>query len=259
MKIKRVLFLIITVAFLFNCRCYFWGPIAPKRPPCPPPCEDVIIGVKHLNCADSLYQINLSTKEYISIAPLSINLPNRYGGLDFNIDDNLYLGVAETGDLYQVDPATGTATLIINIPLSYGKILTSIAFAPVEVAGPDNSSFPAGTLFGAENSIIHAINIETGDVQVIGDVGRKSDALAFSDEGVLYGIEEANALRIIDIETVESSTVISEPLGCHNLTAACDRFLYSAGTVLYRLNPDTGDMDSLCNVSDKTAGLATMP
>ena len=256
MKLKRVLFLIITVAFLFNCRCYFWGPIAPK---CRPHvCEDIIIGVKHISCADSVYQIDLSSNEYLSIAPLSINLPDRYGGLDFNIDDNLYLGVASTGELYQVDPATGVATLVMNIPLSYGKIMTSVAFAPVEVAGPD-SNFPAGTLFGAESSIIHAVNIGTGEVQVIGDVGQKSDALAFSSEGVLYGIEGGNSLHIINLETVTATRVINNPLGCHNLTAACDRFLYSAGTVLYKLSPDTGEMDSLCNVSDKTAGLATMP
>ncbi len=257
MKVKRIVFLIITVAFLFNCRCYFWGPIAPK---CRPhSCEDVIIGVKHLDCIDSLYKIDLNSLRYVSIAPLSFNLPDLHAGLDYNVDGTLYLGVAATGDLYKIDPATGVATLVINIPLSYGEIMKCIAFAPVEVPGPDGSSFPAGTLFGAEDRILHAVNIETGEVQVIGDVGRKNDALAFSRDGILYGLEGGNSLHIINTETVGSSKIIDEPLGCHNLTFACEDFLYSAGTVLYRLNPAGGDMDSLCNVSGKTAGLATMP
>jgi outer membrane protein assembly factor BamB len=259
MKIKRILSLIIIVAFLFNCRCYFWGPVCPKWPPCPPPCKNVICGIKYTHCEDSLYRMDLDSLKYETITSLSIKLPNAQAGLDFNIDGTLYLGVAATGDLYEVNTATGAATLAINIPLSYGQIMRCVAFAPIEVPGPD-SSFPAGTLFGAEDSILHAINIETGKVQVIGDVGRGNHALAFSLEGILYGLDANNSLHIISTETANSSEVIANPLGCGGLTSVCNDFLYSADTrYLYRLDPETGDMEIVYDLGHTTAGLATMP
>ena len=259
MKRKKVLFLIITIAFLFSCRCYFWGPLAPKCRPPEKPCENVVYGVKYIGCADSLYRIDLDSLRYEVIAPLSLDLHDRYVGLDFNIDGTLYLIVGSTGDLHKVDTATGVVTFVRNIPLYYGEIMECIAFAPVEVPGPD-SSFPAGTLFGAEDSILHAINIETGEVQIIGEGGRGNDAIAFSREGILYGFNAEQSLHTIDTRTAESSEVIANPLGFASLTSSCDGSLYSADCrFLYRHDPGTGDMESLYDLGHKTAGLASVP
>lgn len=267
MKIKVILIVIIITAFLVNPTCdksltglkdSLYAPVCPPKEK--PSCKNVIYGIKYIpGGTDTLYKMNLDCLKYESVAPLSIKMPDGYDGLDFDIDGTLYLGVAATGDLFKIDTATGVATFVRNIPLSYGRIMECIAFAPVAVPGPD-SCFSAGTLFGAEHRIIHAVNIETGEVQVIGDMEHDNDAFAFSREGILYGIDGAKSLYTINTKTAEPSEIIAHPLGWGNLTFASDGFLYSAyWRVLYRLDPATGDMDSLYYLVDETAGLATMP
>jgi hypothetical protein len=249
MKTKVILIIVIASLVSFKCN---------KTSTEPENSTNVIYGVKwDLKDTATLYKMDLDNLEYQKVAQIPIYLTDGYDGLDFNIDGNLYLGVAATGNLFKIDTVTGAATFVRNFPLSYGRIMECIAFAPVKVRGPEGY-FPAGTLFGAQGGTIYAINIETGEVQVIGDTGHDNDAFAFSEEGVLYGIDGAKSVYTIDTETGESKEVISNPLGWGNLTFAADGFLYSAyWRVLYRLDPATGSIDSLYYLVDETVGLAS--
>jgi outer membrane protein assembly factor BamB len=267
MKLKIPLMLIIPVFFLINMECNknLTAPEDPTeeiscKPKKEPPTKNILYGIKYIpGGTDSLYKMNLDSLKYESVAPLSIRMPDGYDGLDFDIDGTLYLGVAATGNLYKIDTTTGAATFVINIPLSYSRIMECIAFAPVKVPGPD-SVFPAGTLFGSEHGNLHAINIKTGTVQFIGETGHDDDALDFSKKGILYGIDGAKSLYTINTRTAESKEIIANPLGWGNLTFAPDGFLYSAyWRVLYRLDPATGNIDSLYYLVQETAGLASIP
>ena len=137
-----------------------------------------------------------------------------------------------TGGLYDVDPATGDATLLYPLEVLTGGL----------AVGPD------GTLFGSSNELV-IIDPNTGIVTNVGSIGFGSvTGLAFGANGTLYGFDNfTDQLITIDRLTGEGSAVGSVGMSIvgTGLGFATDGTLYLVGeavavTKLYTVDTEIG-------------------
>lgn len=95
------------------------------------------------------------------------------------------------------------------------------------------------------NSLLGRVDVASGAVQVVGDMGFLSFDIAFDPNGQLFGIGEGK-LWSIDPATA-SSTAIGDTVGATSLVFASDGTLYAATDRLYTIDPATGQETEVGN------------
>ena len=174
-----------------------------------------------------LFQINPATAAVTFIGYLGITFPTRFIGMDYrDVDGIMYVGESRSGNLYSVDLTTGAATFVRSIPVTGGHILENMAFTPVPVPGPGGSTLPAGTLFASEAGMLHAIDVDNGTVQYIGETGIDDDAYAMSSSGTLYAYKRYSRFYSVNTRTGASTEISDVGTNGYSLAFGPDGFLY---------------------------------
>lgn len=83
------------------------------------------------------------------------------------------------------------------------------------------------------------VDVTTGDVTVVGNMGVLMTDIAFDPSGVLYGISFTSLYRI-DKDTAAPTFIGSTGISSNSLVFGADGALYTANNRLYTLNPATG-------------------
>jgi hypothetical protein len=121
-----------------------------------------------------------------------------------------------------------TAIVMMSLVLALGSIGTALA-APILWVSDDN-----GTL--------GTVDVATGNVNVIGEMGVIMTDIAFDPSGQLWGID-GNVLYTIDKTSALINIVGAHNLGSgfkNSLVFAADSTLYAANTDLYTLDTTSG-------------------
>jgi hypothetical protein len=142
--------------------------------------------------------------------------------------------VSRSGIIYQIDPATGVASIVANI----GVPVSAIAFAP------------DGTLFGAEGAsgaVLGTIDLDTQTFSPVMTLDRGAVVLAmdFSPAGLLYAIytEVASSRQsLVVLDVIAHSVVSRANLGTYavgDIDYAPDGFIYHTNFsyALIRIDP----------------------
>jgi len=203
---------------------------------------------------DMLYIIDEDNLQLVPVGSLGISAPSVYVGMDFDLQGALYVGESRNGLLYTVSVETGEATLFHDFG-SYVRFIENMAFVPVDVPGPNGSTWVAGTLFGSEMGDLWGINIETGQATFIGWSNIDMDAIAFSPDGILYAIHaidweypgEGYGI-LYTVSTIDGlSTFIGFTAPCFGLTFTSDGRLLGTSNEghLFLIDPESGDYNDL--------------
>lgn len=141
-----------------------------------------------------LYRISSQSGEALLAATIPVT---RIRGIAFHPNGTLF-GVVD-GQLYEINAATGKAT---PIGLSSGARYSGLSFNPL-----------TNKLYASEitHDKIYTLDPSTGAVALVGSTGLRvgNYAVAFSREGILYGIIRTNHLIRIDAAT-GAGTVIGQ-------------------------------------------------
>jgi len=101
-------------------------------------------------------------------------------------------------NLYRVDPATGTATLVAPVRIGGNEPIAVVSLA-IHPATGTMYGVTAG-LSGRIPRSLGAIDPATGDVKLIGALGEVASDLAFSHDGTLYAwLPERSRLARVDL------------------------------------------------------------
>lgn len=127
---------------------------------------------------ESLITVSTFDASVISVVGLDRPLVNNPRGFDLGIDGVLY-GVFDGLKLRSIDVLTGTTTLVAD--LTGANSVEAIAFAS------DGSLFASGARTGTIGNELFSINLNTGNLALIGTIGIEIDTLGFGANDVLYG------------------------------------------------------------------------
>ena len=177
------------------------------------------------------------------------------GLVDEDWKDGWLLVTLHEGVAWQIDPATGAITELVELTGSDA----------VDPTSSDVSEAGLAVYHTNEDYSIKELDICSGAVTDIGPTGAgKCGAIAFGPSGLLYGLDQnADVLMTLDTTTGAASTV--GPLG-HNTgntgiayDCADDRLLVIDATTdtLYEVNPTTGALTTVAalSVNFSTVGL----
>ena len=161
-----------------------------------------------------LMTLNTSTGAATPVGPLGIAGGIVNTGLAFGADGRLWLagftpGLPDTENLFEVDPQTGTATLV-------GPTLEQpgVPGSRVQVVGLASCGGTGSTLLALDSGRLFTLSTEDAIVTGIGDLGLSpagfAGDLAFDTTGALRGITSAggttnNASRIYTIDLVSGA------------------------------------------------------
>lgn len=168
------------------------------------PSDGALFGISDMS--DALVLCDPETGACVPVGPLGLKVADP--GLEFACDDTLFLATegfkdlgGDSGALFQVDPASGTATLIGPLGGGFdGQSLAQSAPAPGCASGmyalDGNSADPR----------LGCVDLATGSVTVIGNAGIAIDgqpAMDFDENGVLWLVEnfEGSDIYVIDPAT----------------------------------------------------------
>lgn len=147
-----------------------------------------------------------------------------------------FFSVDTDGNLVQLDPATGSATVI-----------TALDFGGSAPTVPAVAFSPSGTLFAISREFpdtLYTVNMSTGAGTAVGPLGGFTvQGLAFSPAGVLYGWDIGSGLVTINVATGAATDVnpdegATASLQCLAFTP--EGMLYGAQYGLFSIDPATG-------------------
>ena len=146
--------------------------------------------------------------------------------------------------LLTIDPATGIATPVATIPLDVALegTVRALAFSPEDVLYAT-----VRTPFADGDALLYTIDVNTGETTLIGDSGTDHvQGLAFSENGILYGLDGLGRLGVIDVNVGTITAVGDAPRNrdLNSLGFGPAGTMYTAGNdfpELYTLNLQTGE------------------
>jgi len=147
-----------------------------------------------------------------------------------------FFSVDTDGNLVQLDPATGAATVV-----------TALDFGGSAPTVPALAFSPAGTLFAISREFpdtLYTVNRGTGEGTLVGPLGGFTvQGLAFSPAGVLFGWDIGSGLVTINVATGAATDVnpdegATASLQC--LAFSPEGVLYGAQYGLFTIDPATG-------------------
>jgi len=140
----------------------------------------------------------------------TFDLPNMVS-ISFDTSGTLY-GSLETGEIYTIDLTDGTYEFVSTAQIE----LVTIAFEPM--TNDLWATIKGG--FGEPKDGIFKIDLPTGDATTVGETGFNvaTNALAFDENGVLYGIKGAGS-QVSDLFTIDVNTGEGTPVGSVGLQA----------------------------------------
>ena len=140
----------------------------------------------------------------------TFDLPNMVS-IAFDTTGMLYAALV-TGDIYSIDLTNGTYGYIITTQIE----ITAITFEPS--TNDLWASIKAG--FGAPKDEIYKINLATGDTTFVGRTGFNvsTNALAFDENGILYGIKGTGS-QVCDLFSIDVSSGEGTIIGSTGLQA----------------------------------------
>jgi hypothetical protein len=149
----------------------------------------------------NLIEIDTTTGDYSVIGVM--NVPCCSGGLAFDIDGRLWL-VTGVGDLYEIDPATAQATLVMQTGLNV-----------VGLTGCGHRLLALSRLFGPPGSgILAVIDPDAGTVAPVGpetdELSTVEGGLAFDAEGRLWAV--LDRVAPFDLPIPEDAIVQLDPI-----------------------------------------------
>ena len=102
------------------------------------------------------------------------------------------------------------------------------------------------TRLGEVTSELGKVDVATGAVEVVGDLGFLSFDIAFDPNGNLFGIDQFGQLWSVN-PTTASSNLIGDSVNANSLVFASDGTLYAANDRLYTIDPTTGQETEVGN------------
>ena len=115
------------------------------------------------------------------------------------------------------------------------KLVASIVFV---MGGTQVNAAPVLWVDDASGKL-GKVDVATGDVTVVGNMGVVMTDIAFDPTGNLYGIS-FNKLYQINKDTAALTPVGNTGITSNSLVFDADGTLYTANSALYKLNPSTG-------------------
>lgn len=201
-------------------------------------------GLYSVTSREELISINLMTGEYLTIG--SLGLSDDYEGLAANPRTGELFAVGDNSRrLYRIDSTTAAATLIGTMS---------------GVASEFGLSFDgAGNLYLIDGDSLFEINADTAETRLI-STGNYGDGLAWH-QGVMYSIGEDNSLRSINLTTgavrVIGNLGISRGAQA-GLTSTGTQLigLSESGGKLFTINVETGQGTEISTTSASIESLA---
>lgn len=207
---------------------------------------------KELFCAVGWYgeftQIDPTTGQ---VTPTRTDLPNNLQSLAWSPDGTLIAG--REGSLYTIDPWTGDTSLLLSTDVDFRGMAVSTS-GDLYVTGGESM----------EPDTLQIIDIKDGtrrSVGVLWGAVDEAQGLAFSPEGVLYGVvphdhtDGTYDLFTIDLDDAETHLIVSSQKGtdlAQSLAFTPDGRLFALGqeqddlerwtSSFARLNPRTGNI-----------------
>lgn len=230
-----------------------------------------------------IYEQDSKDRVFVAVRPTSATLPllpasadpdgdgffnvgTVAGGLSYVDIDAAFPGFAAgqlvfdavqlTDDVNQGDPGATAPEFPLFVHDIQGNLATlDVSTGTVSIIGnlgvtlTDIAVDPQGDLYGVSTSHLFRINAETGTASVIGPTGVHTSALEFSSDGTLYAAGNSSSLYTIDVQSGLATTIADLGVG-----AAGD--LGFAGSTLYMSssNDQLIEIDLSNGVSTTTIG-----
>ena len=202
---------------------------------------------------NNLVTINTATGAATPVGSLgTVTVDN--GGLSFDADGTLW-GISNTSPndtLFTIDTGTGAATVMGTTTGATG--VENLAIPPVPVAYTVDSD---------DADRLWILYLTLGIAIDVGPVGYGSvEALAFSPDGILYGVDDAtDALITLDLSTGAGALVgpLNTSVGGIGLASDMAGHLWmvdDSTEFLYSVDPDTGSATAIGPLGQEVTGLA---
>ena len=166
------------------------------------PSDNELLAVRSTPSESEILRVNsLGGDSYLLY---NLDLGNMIG-ISFDNSGTLY-GALETGEIYTIDLTNGTYQYVSTALIE----LVAICFEPA--TNELWATIKGG--FGVPKDQIFKIDVATGDTTLVGQTGfanTPTNALAFDEQGVLYGVKgtgpQISDLFTIDLNTAEGTIV----------------------------------------------------
>lgn len=142
-----------------------------------------------------LVKINASAGDAHLLSTISIPL---MAGIAFDTTGTLY-GITRVGEIYTIDPLTGSTTLVVDAVGSYLGITfhpqTNEMWATSRAVAPPN------------NDLVFKVNLSTGDTTFVGHtgLGKQTNAIAFDENLNLFGVTGSSS-ELNNFVSINTST-----------------------------------------------------
>jgi hypothetical protein len=194
------------------------------------------------------------------LPPIRNDLPSHFQELAWSPSGVLFAG--RSGDLYTIDPNTGDTLHYLSITSD----IRGMSFSP------DGKLYVTAGISQMQQNL-RIIDLMTGNYSSIGNLwggGKTAQGLAFSPNGILYGITVADPVRYgytlftIDVDDAEVHIINSSFTSNANqaITFLSDGSLYALGNDQFvQMNPTTGVIinSTLYLAENEWRGLAVVP
>jgi hypothetical protein len=142
-----------------------------------------------------LVKINAAAGDAHLLSTMSIPL---MAGIAFDTTGTLY-GVTRVGEIYIIDPSTGSTTLVVDAVASYLGVTfhpqTNELWATSRAVAPPN------------NDLVFKVNLSTGDTTFVGHtgLGKQTNAISFDENLNLFGVTGSSA-ELNNFVSINTST-----------------------------------------------------
>lgn len=191
--------------------------------------------------------------EPLSNDPLLVTLVRDANGILYGLGDPL---TPRGAQLYTLDPGYGTAIASKGIPFVWEGFEITMSGAAFS---------PSGRLYVVEESGAHRLfvaNLFSGQVTVVGTPYPELDTIAFSPDGVLYGLDSTWLYRI-DPNSGSATYVAEVPVQLTSMTFSSQGVLYAVeqgkSATIYSIDRDNGDLRKVITVPGSLLSIISSP
>lgn len=140
--------------------------------------------------AQQLFRVDAATGNGTAVGSFGTQFNTDIEGLDFNPVDGVLYGAATNNNIYTLNPTTGAGTVLTSVSFASPEALYGLAI------NSQGEAYVIADNFNTEDVDLFSLDLVSGSISFIGDLGRGVSGLAFDTHDTLWTIRQTGVYQI---------------------------------------------------------------